>query len=64
MCSGCGNIKKDLKLSDRIYHCDICGLILDRDVNAASNIKRLGTNRLGESIRIASPKESLPFTAG
>lgn len=37
MCSSCGNIKKDLKLSDRIYKCD-CGLIIDRDKNASINI--------------------------
>ena len=39
-CSECGNIKKDLKLSDRIYHCDCCGLIIDRDFNASLNLAR------------------------
>jgi putative transposase len=38
-CSGCGNIKQDLKLSDRIYCCDKCGLVINRDLNAAINIK-------------------------
>lgn len=37
-CSCCGNIKKDLKLSDRIYICDKCGLIIDRDLNASINL--------------------------
>jgi putative transposase len=37
-CSCCGEIKKDLKLSDRIFICE-CGNVLDRDVNAAINIK-------------------------
>ena len=37
-CSNCGKIKKDLKLSDRIYRCD-CGLIIDRDLNASINLK-------------------------
>jgi len=37
-CSNCGNIKKDLKLSDRIYKCS-CGLTIDRDLNAAINLK-------------------------
>ncbi len=37
ICSGCGNIKKDLKLSDRVYKC-ICGLVLDRDSNASINL--------------------------
>jgi putative transposase len=38
-CSCCGNIKHDLKLSDRIYYCDKCGLKINRDLNAAFNIK-------------------------
>ena len=33
-CSVCGNIKKDLKLSDRTYHCEHCGAVIDRDFNA------------------------------
>jgi putative transposase len=37
-CSCCGNIKKDLKLSDRIYKCE-CGFELDRDLNAAINLE-------------------------
>lgn len=37
-CSQCGKVKKDLKLSDRIYRCD-CGLIIDRDLNASINLK-------------------------
>ena len=37
-CSSCGNHKKDLKLSDRTYKCDQCGLIIDRDINAAINL--------------------------
>ena len=37
-CNHCGNIKKDLKLSDRTYKCD-CGLKIDRDLNAAINLK-------------------------
>ena len=37
-CHCCGNIKKDLKLSDRIYRCS-CGYIADRDFNAALNLR-------------------------
>ena len=37
-CSCCGNYKKDLKLKDRIYICDECGLIIDRDINVAINL--------------------------
>jgi len=41
-CSNCGNIKKKLELSEREYCCEECGLTVDRDLNAAINIKRLG----------------------
>ena len=44
-CSCCGNIKKDLKLSDRIYKCDECGLIIDRDFNAALNLEKYVVNQ-------------------
>lgn len=37
-CSCCGNIKYNLRLSDRIYKCDKCGLIIDRDYNASINL--------------------------
>ena len=36
-CSHCGKIKKDLKLSDRVFHCE-CGFTLDRDLNASINL--------------------------
>lgn len=37
-CSSCGEIKKDLKLKDRVYKCN-CGLIINRDLNASINLK-------------------------
>lgn len=37
-CSCCGSIKKDLKLKDRIYKCDKCSLVIDRDKNASINL--------------------------
>jgi len=37
-CSCCGEIKKDLKLKDRIFICPICGFTLDRDKNASINL--------------------------
>jgi len=39
-CSCCGNIKKDLKLNDRIYKCCNCGLEMDRDYNASINLEK------------------------
>ena len=40
MCSCCGNIKKDLKLSDRTYVCSECGNTIDRDYQASVNLMR------------------------
>ena len=37
-CSHCGHVKTNLKLSDRIYICPVCGTKLDRDLNAAINL--------------------------
>ena len=42
-CSHCGNVKKDLKLSDRTYACPVCGVKLDRDLNAAINLANYKT---------------------
>jgi putative transposase len=39
ICSQCGEIKKDLKLSDRVYKCS-CGLVIDRDLNASINLSK------------------------
>ena len=38
LCSCCGSIKKDLKLKDRVYKCNNCGLEIDRDYNASLNL--------------------------
>ena len=45
ICSCCGHIKKDLKLSDRIYKCE-CGNIINRDFQASLNLKKYGENVL------------------
>ena len=39
-CVVCGNIKKDLKLSDRTYKCLVCGNVIDRDYQAALNLSK------------------------
>lgn len=41
LCSCCGTVKKDLKLSDRIYRCS-CGNVIDRDFQASVNLKAYG----------------------
>ena len=54
MCSVCGTLKQDLKLGDRTYKCSECGLIMDRDLNAAHNLKNTvsstGINAHGEDV--------------
>ena len=42
-CSNCGNIKHNLRVSDRTYQCPRCGLIIDRDYNAAINLMKYGS---------------------
>jgi len=44
-CSGCGARKPSLRLTDRTYTCDACGLVLDRDRNAAINLARLSEHQ-------------------
>jgi len=43
-CSGCGAVKAKLALSERTYRCGSCGLVLDRDVNAAINLRDLAAS--------------------
>jgi len=65
MCHVCGAINKDLDLNDRTWVCPNCGAVLDRDENAAINIRRLGLeilytesiseiNACGECVRLPS----------
>ena len=42
-CSNCGAVKAKLSLNGRTYRCDGCGLVMDRDLNAAVNIKVAGS---------------------
>jgi putative transposase len=57
MCSRCGNIKNDLNLSDRTYHCNVCGLSMDMDLNAAINIRNMGLIKVGKGIPEFTPVE-------
>lgn len=56
-CSRCGHIKEEMGLRDRVYICDLCGLTIDRDLNAALNLELLTTGSsperyaCGESVR-------------
>ena len=55
MCSQCGHRKKELSLSEREYHCEQCGLEIDRDFNAALNLVAVSLpetqNARGEDVR-------------
>lgn len=60
LCSGCGNKKDKLKLSERIYNCDKCGLEIDRDLNAARNLASYSpTSELEESYAFGG-SETMP----
>ncbi|MGH3824928.1 MAG: RNA-guided endonuclease InsQ/TnpB family protein [Pseudonocardiaceae bacterium] len=54
-CSGCGAAKTKLMLSERTYVCTACGIVLDRDVNAARNLATLAVAGAGE-LRREQPK--------
>ena len=43
-CSCCGWVKKDLTLKDRVFVCENCGIVIDRDYNASLNIHSVGVN--------------------
>jgi putative transposase len=53
MCSGCGLIDRELTLADRTYRCTGCGLVLDRDINAAINLARWPETRPAAPARVA-----------
>ena len=40
-CSQCGQLKESIGLDEREYHCGGCGLLLDRDLNAAINLEQM-----------------------
>jgi putative transposase len=63
LCSGCGTIKDTLSLSERQYDCDVCGLSLGRDENAAINLRRLGLAQLPVDRREVTPAERKALTS-
>jgi putative transposase len=62
-CSGCGHVKSNLGLSDRVYVCEACSLEMDRDLNAANNLVAASwtetQNACGEDVRLTSEQTSL-----
>jgi putative transposase len=57
-CSGCGSVKPELGLEARVFVCESCGMVIDRDLNAAINLENLmittgslpGSNACGEVV--------------
>jgi len=48
-CSSCGYVNYELKLSDRVFKCPVCGMNMDRDLNASINILKRGLERIAPS---------------
>ena len=55
-CSQCGHVKDQISLRERTYECQVCGLVLDRDLNAALNLEQLITARSVESYACGEEK--------
>ncbi len=58
-CSGCGWVDEDLQLSDRTFHCQACGLAIDRDLNAALNLAVLAGS-LSDSLNACGGESAGP----
>lgn len=62
-CSRCGHVKGELLLKDRVYVCEACGLVLDRDENAAINLKAVAaseaetSNACGADVRPCTSRQ-------
>jgi putative transposase len=65
-CSGCGWVKAKLTLAERTFRCETCGLVMDRDLNAARNLARLvqSVARSGWETRNARGADVRPGLAG
>jgi putative transposase len=61
-CSACGWVKAKLNLTERIFHCEACGLVIDRDLNAARNLAKLVGHvaRSGRETRTACVRDCQP----
>ena len=54
-CSGCGHVKKRMPLKYRTYICLKCGLVIDRDLNAAINLEREACRILRDVLHVPVP---------
>jgi putative transposase len=65
VCNACGYKVDKLPLCVRHWACPACGAALDRDINAAKNIKKIAlADALGQSVCVKSSPETLPVSAG
>jgi putative transposase len=62
-CSGCGEVKTNLDLLTRTYSCEVCGLVIDRDLNAAINLARWQPKETSEVSLLDPTPALLPSTA-
>ena len=60
-CGDCGWINQDLKLSDREWTCNSCGIIHDRDVNASRNILKEGLKIYGQGLSITKVEDKSDY---
>ncbi len=63
VCSGCGVIGEHKSLAVRVHRCPDCGLVLDRDINAAKNILAAGKAAQGEARAVRRPRRSANLTS-
>jgi putative transposase len=63
-CSSCGWVDEDLRLSDRVFVCEACGLSIDRDLNAARNIQAEALRLVTDVPVVASSERKFAGGAG
>ena len=63
-CSRCGWINDDLTLADRVFICHDCGLVSDRDHNAALNIRKEALRMISDVPVVASSESKIACGAG
>ena len=67
-CSGCGTVKAKLPLRARTYQCEHCGLVIDRDLNAARNLAKLAETAVAgsgtETLNARPPTQVRPGQLG
>jgi putative transposase len=66
-CSQCQTVKATLSLDERMFHCEACGLVIDRDLNAAINLARKGlpgtSSGTGRGGEVSPAQQKLAATA-